>query len=100
MYFQARIEEMSDEERKELLFRTGEKHPSLLIDIIDQAAPQGGSHPLPDGAAPSWCICLKCRDMPTQEERICCGRPPNQCKSQLPVRFFSSSYIFERKIYF
>lgn len=22
--------------------------------------------------------------MPTQAERICCGRPPNQCQSQLP----------------
>ncbi|XP_061184553.1 P2X purinoceptor 7-like [Saccostrea echinata] len=77
---------MSDEARKEVLIKTGEQHPSLLLEIIEQEAPhlQGGFHPLPGGESPSWCSCLKCRDMPTQIERVCCGRPPNQCQSQLP----------------
>lgn len=83
--FQAFIEEMTDEERKELLLKAGEKHPSLFMQIIDgHHAPHGGFHPQPTDQTPSWCSCLRCRDMPTQAERICCGRPPNQCQSQLP----------------
>nr|XP_022290919.1 P2X purinoceptor 7-like [Crassostrea virginica] len=82
--FRARIEEMSDEERKQLLIKAGELHPSLLLHIIDRPAPQGGFHPQPSAETPDWCTCLKCRDMPTQAERICCGRPANQCQSLLP----------------
>uniref|UniRef100_A0A8W8M7A3 P2X purinoreceptor 7 intracellular domain-containing protein n=1 Tax=Magallana gigas TaxID=29159 RepID=A0A8W8M7A3_MAGGI len=76
---------MTDEERKELLLKAGKKHPSLFMQIIDSHhAPHGGFHPQPTDQTPSWCSCLRCRDMPTQAERICCGRPPNQCQSQLP----------------
>ena len=69
----------------QLLIKAGELHPSLLIHIIDRPAPQGGIHPQPSAEMPDWCTCLKCRDMPTQAERICCGRPANQCQSLLPV---------------
>lgn len=91
---QAFIEEMTDEERKELLLKAGEKHPSLFMQIIDgHHAPHGGFHPQPTDQTPSWCSCLRCRDMPTQAERICCGRPPNQCQSQLPVSLCTFIYI-------
>ncbi|XP_056003260.1 P2X purinoceptor 7-like isoform X2 [Ostrea edulis] len=60
---------MSNDERKELLLKTGEKHPSLLMNLIDKGSPQGGFHPGPSGEQPNWCSCLKCRDMPTQTER-------------------------------
>lgn len=83
--FQAFIEEMTDDERKELLLKAGEKHPSFFLQITDgHHAPYGDFHPQPTDQTPSWCSCLRCRDMPTQAERICCGRPPNQCQSQLP----------------
>ncbi|XP_078022366.1 P2X purinoceptor 7-like [Epinephelus lanceolatus] len=31
-----------------------------------------------------WCICGRCRDMPTDLEKLCCGEEPNYCVSQLP----------------
>lgn len=79
---EARINEMTDEDRRQLLLQTGERNPSLLLHLIDKPAPKGGFHPPPVAAAPSWCTCLKCRDMPKQVERICCGSPANHCQSQ------------------
>ena len=38
---QARIEEMTDADRIDLLVKNGEKHPSLLMLLIDQEAHQG-----------------------------------------------------------
>ena len=38
---QARIEEMTDADMIDLLVKNGEKHPSLLMLLIDQEAHQG-----------------------------------------------------------
>lgn len=71
-YIEARINEMTHEDRRQLLVKTGERCPSFLLHLIDK----------PVAAAPNWCTCLKCRDMPKKVERICCGRPANHCQSQ------------------
>lgn len=81
-YIEARINEMTHEDRRQLLMKTGERCPSFLLHLIDKMAPKGGFHPPPVAAAPNWCTCLKCRDMPKKVERICCGRPANHCQSQ------------------
>ncbi|KAH3704768.1 hypothetical protein DPMN_079829 [Dreissena polymorpha] len=41
----------------------------------------------PEGAeSPDWCVCVceKCREMPTQAERICCEKEPRHCFSLMP----------------
>lgn len=81
------MNEMTDEERRQLLLQTGERHPSILLHLIDGPAPQGRFHPPPVTAPPNCRSCLLCMDMPTQAERICCGRPTNQCQSHLPVSY-------------
>lgn len=73
---------MTDDERRQLLLQIGERNLSILLHLIDKPVHQGVE------AAPSWCSCLKCRDMPTQAERICCKRPANKCQSQLPVSYY------------
>lgn len=74
---------MTDEERKDLLLKAGKKHPSLFMELIERV-PHGGYHPQPGATSPNWCSCMKCREMPTAVERVCCGRPPNSCQSDLP----------------
>lgn len=93
IFFKARIEEMTDQERKDLLISTGRNHPSLFLDVIDRI-PHGGYHPQPGGNSPDWCTCMKCREMPTQAEILCCGRPPNHCQSDLPVHCFYDLHFF------
>lgn len=80
---ETRIEGMTDEERKDLLLKAGKKHPSLFMELIE-SVPHGGYHPQPGATSPNWCSCMKCREMPTAVERVCCGRPPNSCQSDLP----------------
>lgn len=81
-YMEARINEMTHEDRRQLLLQIGERYPSFLLHLIEKPPPKGGFHQPPVAAAPNWCICLKCRDMPKKVERICCGRPANHCQSQ------------------
>ena len=93
VFCQDRIEQMTDEERKNLLISAGRNHPSFFLGMIDQV-PHGSFHPQPEGDSPDWCSCGKCRDMPTQQERLCCGRPLNSCQSDLPVIFPHTSHYW------
>ena len=86
-YIQDKVDSMSADEAKEMLKKVARRHPSPILDIIE-ARPQqpGGYHPAPDSSTlPDWCSCNRCRDMPTPEERLCCGQLPDSCVSQLPV---------------
>lgn len=78
---------MTHEDRRQLLLQTGERYPSFLLHLIEKPPLKGGFHLPPVAAAPNWCICLKCRDMPKKVERICCGRPANHCQSQSLVSY-------------
>lgn len=90
--WETRIEGMTDEERKDLLLKAGKKHPSLFKELIERV-PHGGSHPQPGATSPNWCSCMKCREMPTEVQRVCCGcPPPNSCQSDLPVIFLSVKF--------
>lgn len=40
--------------------------------------------PHPDLGQPSWCVCQRCREMPTNIERKCCSQFPDTCVSSLP----------------
>jgi hypothetical protein len=62
------------------------KQPSLMLDILDTADSGGPEQPGSEGrAVPSWCICTYCRDMPTDREKLCCGKSRLNCQSRLPV---------------
>ena len=51
-----------------------------------QALVEGaGYHPPGDGSAPDWCVCGRCRQMPTELEQVCCRKSPAHCTSALPV---------------
>lgn len=77
---------LSEEEVRELLATTIEKQPSLLLDVLDrdQFRPNGSSPPHGHRSLPEWCVCTNCREMPTQEENLCCGNEPEYCISRVP----------------
>ena len=63
------------------------RHPSLLLDVFDMTDEDGDpEHPPPPGLEkPSWCSCHRCREMPTDLEKKCCGKTPEGCLSVKPV---------------
>lgn len=82
--FQEHLKALNLNQCRELLVKVGIRHPSLILDILDEAEPPNPPEAPP---APSWCTCSRCRPMPTAEENICCGKTPYRCTSQLPVCF-------------
>ncbi|XP_070578696.1 P2X purinoceptor 7-like [Ptychodera flava] len=75
---------MPEGEKNELLQKIVDNNPSLVFNIVQQASSQpGGYHPAPNADVPKWCICTRCREMPTDPEKLCCERQPNMCISQL-----------------
>lgn len=56
------------------------RNPGLIIDLL-QDAPSNCS---PDGQVtvnPNWCACGHCREMPTDIEKVCCGKTEQHCIS-------------------
>nr|XP_022341027.1 P2X purinoceptor 7-like [Crassostrea virginica] len=79
---------MSTEGLRELVMQVCERDPSLILDVVDHTSQEErsrrGYHPLPDGDSPAWCVCGRCRDMPSVEERECCRQTPENCISLQP----------------
>lgn len=63
------------------------KQPSLLIDVLKSTDGNGDPAPGNMPAVPSWCTCNSCREMPTEREKVCCGKIPDNCHSKLAVSF-------------
>ncbi|XP_035671513.1 translation initiation factor IF-2-like [Branchiostoma floridae] len=42
----------------------------------------GGGGAGGNNIVPEWCTCGKCRNMPTDQEKICCGGGPESCLSE------------------
>lgn len=80
--FKARIESLSLQQCQDLLGRCLLRDPSLIFDIMATAPPSDPPGQGPN--KPEWCVCMKCREMPTDVERKCCGQPPQHCISLLP----------------
>lgn len=62
-----------------------ERQPGMLFDLLE--APPGTPQPGPQppaaaAAAPHWCTCDHCIEMPTDIERKCCQCQPQNCISQ------------------
>eukprot|EP00105_Crassostrea_gigas_P043083 XP_019927231.1 PREDICTED: P2X purinoceptor 7-like isoform X2 [Crassostrea gigas] len=79
---------MSAEGLRELVMQVCERDPSLILDVVHHTSQEergrGGYHPLPDSDSPDWCVCGRCREMPTEEERECCKQTPVNCISSQP----------------
>ncbi|VDH98283.1 Hypothetical predicted protein [Mytilus galloprovincialis] len=81
------VDSMSVDDMRILLKRISKAQPSFVLNILDNSnvgngQPAGPEPPKPD--QPSWCSCSNCREMPTQQERLCCKRQPMNCHSRLP----------------
>ncbi len=57
--------------------------PSLIFDLRIHRA-SGPPVQTSSSAAPSWCVCSRCREMPTDLERKRCLSPPQECMSTMP----------------
>ena len=87
---------------REILHEAAERDPQLLFDIIerrDKRLRERTPEPQPSRTnMPDWCICTFCRDMPTEEERVCCGKQPELCISRLAVCSLHVNNIFEHNL--
>ena len=87
------IDEMTDEERKEMLKEVSRRQPAIILDvaaILSKRQHERGSDPEPDPveASPSWCTCGKCPEMSRDEDKVCCNMAPQFCNSLRPVSSF------------
>uniref|UniRef100_A0A8C6WH64 P2X purinoreceptor 7 intracellular domain-containing protein n=1 Tax=Neogobius melanostomus TaxID=47308 RepID=A0A8C6WH64_9GOBI len=58
------------------------REPGFLFDILAENPPADPDVEAPH--QPDWCVCSRCREMPTDIEKKCCGQDPRDCISQLP----------------
>ncbi|XP_041465490.1 uncharacterized protein LOC121416098 [Lytechinus variegatus] len=75
------ISRMSRDEIESLLYKTVQRRPGMLFDLMMQPPDDN----IPSGENVPWCSCGRCIDMPTDAERLCCGRNPQDCTSQHAV---------------
>lgn len=77
-------------EVREILIDAIEKDPNLFYDVLERRSQQSVQEcPDPQPSSTSsldWCTCTFCRDMPSEEEKVCCGKQPDFCISRLAVR--------------
>ncbi|KAL3891404.1 hypothetical protein ACJMK2_003666 [Sinanodonta woodiana] len=80
-----RVSHLTDEGRQDLLCKIVEAHPQFVFDILMKSTEeqQGGYHPAPGVTALDWCRCTHCREMPSDEEKMCCNQLPMNCLSRL-----------------
>lgn len=84
--------------------------PGLVFDILSQLEPTlpgpapaptqapdpaPGPAPAPGPHALRWCVCLNCRDMDTDIEKVCCRQPPDQCVSKFA---YMTYYVLEEGV--
>lgn len=87
------IDDLTAPQMRELLTKVAGRFPSLVLDLSVDVTMVGAAEPDPGPPGPepalaerlSWCVCTRCRDMPTDEEKLCCGKTPQNCTSTLPV---------------
>ncbi|KAK3096037.1 hypothetical protein FSP39_022265 [Pinctada imbricata] len=76
---------MNTDTVRDLMLMAAEIYSSMVLDLIQRRdRPGGGYHPQPTPGGPSWCTCGRCRQMPTEAEKVCCGKSPDNCVSRTP----------------
>lgn len=77
------VEKIPAERLRDMFVAMIEGHPALMFSIMEAEKYQpDGHHPPPGPDQPSWCCCGKCRNMPTDIEKLCCGY--GNCLSLVP----------------
>ena len=89
-YIQSLVDQLNEEKVRELLAKVVSNQPGMVLDLLHlvdpaRATPEDPPEPTGEGGQLPWCSCNRCREMPTAEERVCCGHSPEHCTSQLPV---------------
>ncbi|XP_071792702.1 P2X purinoceptor 7-like [Asterias amurensis] len=80
------VEDLGEKGRKDLLRSLCERMPGLVLNILETSSnPAPPHHPPAAQLSPSWCVCTHCREMPTQQEKLCCQQRPNRCISNLAI---------------
>ena len=88
---QQTIQQLNEQSLRQLLRVILESHPGILFDAwetLQSQPPPPPSQPPPPPPSPppqgtpGWCVCGRCREMPTDVERLCCSL--HQCVSQRP----------------
>lgn len=77
------VAEMEEAKVREWLLLEIERQPAMMFDLLQTMERKPDEEKSPSDA-PEWCTCRKCRDMPTDEEKLCCGQAPDTCLSQTP----------------
>ncbi|XP_063043366.1 uncharacterized protein LOC134437765 [Engraulis encrasicolus] len=86
LYGRGQINNLNLSQAHEVLEQCLTLHPSLIFEVLNKwhgpsARPTLG--PVFTGQ-PCWCVCGRCREMPTLVERKCCREPPATCISRVP----------------
>nr|XP_022297957.1 P2X purinoceptor 7-like isoform X1 [Crassostrea virginica] len=77
------VQTLNLEQCQDILVQIATQSASVILDIMEQSNPSP-EQPQPMPGVPAWCTCSRCRDMPTEEEKVCCGRSPEHCTTLLP----------------
>ena len=90
---------MTEDQVRDLLLRTVEKEPSLMLEVINprQIEQVASTSDEPRGSEPTgddipWCYCSFCREMPQPEENLCCGKQPGSSISRLAINLKSTCF--------
>ncbi|XP_034313987.2 P2X purinoceptor 7-like [Magallana gigas] len=75
---------MTLEQCQNMLVQIATRSASFILDILEQSNPMPDTPQPPRPGVPSWCTCTRCRDMPTEEEKVCCRKTPENCTTLLP----------------
>lgn len=83
-YFYEQIQRLDLHQARTILEQSLSRDPSLIFDVLSQLVPEAPPPVPPVHLQPSWCICQRCRGMPTLLEQKCCNQQPQMCISTLP----------------
>ena len=85
---------LSINELKELVTAMLEYQLALIMALQEKGDPSQGHHPDPSSStSPDWCKCGKCCEMPTDQERKCCGYIPANCLSEHPFSIDFANFL-------
>ncbi|XP_043941509.1 P2X purinoceptor 7-like [Protopterus annectens] len=77
-----RIRALGSEDLRKICVRIAERNPDILLEVLDSGflhGPEVSNQHSPD--APDWCVCNRCKHMPTVIESVCCRMTPENCIS-------------------
>nr|XP_019924082.2 uncharacterized protein LOC109619112 [Crassostrea gigas] len=86
------IDQLSEEEAKELLNEISSITPSVVLEVSDILTRRRNQEmgpppqPSPDREVPGWCVCNICMQINTAIERMCCEMRPELCINLRPIQ--------------